>query len=427
MLAFIDRGAGPTAPIVAVLVASGSLAVQAAFAGPLTLDDAQRLAVERDAGREALANEADALRHMAVASGQLPDPEARFGAVNLPTDSFALDEEPMTMLEVGVMQRFPAGDSRVLSRSLLEQRAAATDADTADRTRAARLAVARLWFELDYQQTVLELVERERQWVDTLLAGVGAQYAAGEGDQVGLLDARLAALELEERRIEIEREREAAEAELSRWIGPAVFGERVPAGGIAPGLPPLPALMERLDQHPRLSALERERETAETEVALAGERYKPAFGLDLSYGFRQGRSADGSGRPDMLTAMITFDVPLFTRDRQDREASAARARARAADSRRTDALRAMQAQLQAVHARATRLRALIDLYEQRIGGLAAVSVESALSGYRESDGPLADVVAAERRVIDVRERLARLRRDHAQSLAEIAYLTGDLS
>ena len=53
-------------------------------------------------------------------------------------------------------------------------------------------------------------------------------------------------------------------------------------------------------------------------------------------------------------------------------------------------------------------------------------VESALSGYRESEGLLADVVAAERRALDVKERLARLRRDHAQALAEIAYLTGDL-
>jgi outer membrane protein TolC len=171
--------------------------------------------------------------------------------------------------------------------------------------------------------------------------------------------------------------------------------------------------------------LERERDTAATEVELSGERYKPEFGFDLSYGFRQGRSEDGSGWPDMLTAMITFDVPLFTRDRQDRESSAARARARAADARRTDALRALQAQLEAAHARATRLQTLIDLYEQRIRGLAEVSAKSALSGYRESDGPLADVVAAERRVIDVRERLARLRRDHAQALAEIDYLTGD--
>jgi outer membrane protein TolC len=422
MLAFIDRGAGPTAPIVAVLVAGWSLA---ALAEPLTLADAQRLAVERDAGREALASEAEALRDMAIASGQLPDPQGRVGAVNLPTDSFALDQEPMTMLEVGVMQRFPAGDSRALSRHLLEQRAAVTDADTLDRTLATRLAVARLWHELDYQENVLGLLDRERDWVDTLLTGIGAAYAAGEGGQGMLLDARLAALDVEERRIGTERDREAAQAELARWIGSVAYGERVAVDVDSPRLPPLAALRERLDQHPRLLVLERERDTAATEVELSGERYKPEFGFDLSYGFRQGRSEDGSGWPDMLTAMITFDVPLFTRDRQDRESSAARARARAADARRTDALRALQAQLEAAHARATRLQTLIDLYEQRIRGLAEVSAKSALSGYRESDGPLADVVAAERRVIDVRERLARLRRDHAQALAEIDYLTGD--
>ncbi len=424
MLAFIDRGAGPTAPIVAVLVAGWSLA---ALAEPLTLADAQRLAVERDAGREALASEAEALRDMAVASGQLPDPQGRVGAVNVPTDSFALDQEPMTMLEVGVMQRFPAGDSRSLSRHLLEQRAAATEADTLDRTLATRLAVARLWLELDYQETVLGLLDRERDWVDTLLAGVGAAYAAGEGSQGMLLDARLAALDVEERRIGIERDREAAQAELARWIGPAAYGERVAGDVSIPRLPPLAALKERLDRHPRLVVLERERETAATEVKLTGERYKPEFGFDLSYGFRQGRSEDGSAWPDMLTAMITFDVPLFTRDRQDREASAARARSRAADARRTDTVRALQAQLEAVHARAKRLETLIDLYEQRIRGLAEVSVESALSGYRESEGRLEDVVEAERRVIDVQERLTRLRRDRAQALAEIAYLTGDPS
>jgi outer membrane protein TolC len=347
------------------------------------------------------------------------------GAVNLPTDSFALDQEPMTMLEVGVMQRFPAGDSRALSRHLLEQRAAVTDADTLDRTLATRLAVARLWHELDYQENVLGLLDRERDWVDTLLTGIGAAYAAGEGGQGMLLDARLAALDVEERRIGTERDREAAQAELARWIGSVAYGERVAVDVDSPRLPPLAALRERLDRHPRLVVLERERDTAATEVELSGERYKPEFGFDLSYGFRQGRSEDGSGWPDMLTAMITFDVPLFTRDRQDRESSAARARARAADARRTDALRALQAQLEAAHARATRLQTLIDLYEQRIRGLAEVSAKSALSGYRESDGPLADVVAAERRVIDVRERLARLRRDHAQALAEIDYLTGD--
>jgi outer membrane protein TolC len=186
-------------------------------------------------------------------------------------------------------------------------------------------------------------------------------------------------------------------------------------------------LLERVERHPRLVGLDREREAAEVEVQLAGERYKPAFGVDLSYGFRQGRMADGGSVPDMLTAMLTFDVPLFTRNRQDRDASAARARVRAADSRRADQLRAMQATLRAEHARALRLASLIELYETRVAGLAEMSVDAALAGYRASDESLDSVVDSERRLLEIRDRLAKARQEYALSLAEVAYLAGEPS
>lgn len=425
MLSFRDRRAGPTALILSLI--AWAFAPTAACAAALTLEAAQHLALERDAGRDALEGESAALREMAVAAGQLPDPEARLGAVNLPTDSFALDAEPMTMLEVGIMQRFPAGDSRALSRVALEHRASASEADVADRERMARLGVERAWRELDYLDEALALLSRDERWVDTLVAGLTAEYAAGEGRQTGLIAARLMALELKERRIELAREHEMALAELARWIGEEAGGERVPAPRAAGRPAPLAGLLTRIEAHPRLAALEAQRESAETEVELTAQRYKPSFGLDLSYGFRQGRMEDGASLPDMLTAMVTFDVPLFTRNRQDREASAARAMARAANSRRVDALREMQAQLQAEYVRAVRLAELLELYESQIGSLADLSVEAALSGYRASDGALEDVVEAQRRAIDVRDRLARLRKEYAVSIAEIAYLTGDVS
>jgi len=41
------------------------------------------------------------MRERAVAEGQLMDPKMRFGAVNVPVDSWSLDAEDMTMVEVG--------------------------------------------------------------------------------------------------------------------------------------------------------------------------------------------------------------------------------------------------------------------------------------------------------------------------------------
>ena len=234
------------------------------------------------------------------------------------------------------------------------------------------------------------------------------------------------ALELEERRLDIVRDRDAARAELARWIGEPAYGARRPAPAATAEPSPLGELLTRLEGHPRLEALERLQEAAERDIDLAAERYKPSFGLDLAYGFRQGRGMGGADPPDMLTAMLTFDVPLFTGNRQDREAGAARAEARAAQARRTDLLRQMESRLRAAHARALRLGELVQLYGSEIQRLADVSVDAALAAYRSSDGSLADVVRTERRVLELRDRAARIHLEHALALAEIAYLTGDL-
>jgi len=420
MRSILDRGAGPTALTICLFWLA---AFPAAASGPLSLEQAWRLAAERDVGRVALEGQAEAMREQAVSSGSLPDPEARLGAVNVPVDSFSLDSEEMTMLEVGIMQRFPAGETRSLSRAKFESRALEIEADADARAREVRLEVERSWRELDYLDELSGLLDQEVRWLEALVAGTEAAYAAGEGGQLEALDARLMRLEIEERRFDLQRDREAAEAELARWIGDAAYGERHTAPPPGPAAP-LASLLAQLDTNPRIEALDRARDAAERDVDLAGERYKPSFGLDVAYGFRQGRSMSGGSRPDMLTAMLTFDVPLFTGSRQDREAAAARVQVRALDSRRLDAQRALEAQLRAAHARAARLGDIVKLYESEVGRVAEVSVDAALAAYRSSAGSLADVVATQRRVIDINDRLARARKEHAIAMAEIHYFSG---
>ena len=44
--------------------------------------------------------------------------------------------------------------------------------------------------------------------------------------------------------------------------------------------------------------------------------------MDVTYGGRGGNNPDGSSRTDLLTLMVVMDVPLFTRNRQDRVVAA---------------------------------------------------------------------------------------------------------
>jgi hypothetical protein len=116
----------------------------------LTLAAAEHAAIERDAMLREMRAQGAAMRERAVMDGQLMDPELRLGVVNVPVDSFSLDAEDMTMLELGISQEFRPGKSRQLSRRQMEQLATAMDATALDRERIVRRDVRRLWTRLAY-------------------------------------------------------------------------------------------------------------------------------------------------------------------------------------------------------------------------------------------------------------------------------------
>ena len=71
------------APVVLILLFSSTPSAQP----PLTLEEAQRRAVERSRGLAAQDFATTASREMAVAAGQLPDPIVTLGVNNLPIDT----------------------------------------------------------------------------------------------------------------------------------------------------------------------------------------------------------------------------------------------------------------------------------------------------------------------------------------------------
>jgi hypothetical protein len=81
---------------------------------PLTLQEAQRRAIDRSRMLAAQDSAVAASREMAVAAGQLPDPVATHSINNLPIDTsdrFSLTRDFMTMRSVGVMQEFTRAES----------------------------------------------------------------------------------------------------------------------------------------------------------------------------------------------------------------------------------------------------------------------------------------------------------------------------
>jgi len=264
------------------------------------------------------------------------------------------------------------------------------------------------------------------EWVEQMRASARARYASGEGGQLDLLQAGLDVAMLREQLLDLDRDEAMRRAQLGRWIGDdrarLANATALPARAT---LEPLATLEERLLHHPAQQDFERRIEAAETATDIARQRYRPSWMLDVSYGFRDGEMMGGGSRPDMLSAMVSFDLPLFRANRQDREVAAARAETRALHEMHDDHQREMFAMLTEAWAVADRTAALERFYETELLPLAEQSVQAALLAYRANRGMLDDVIAARRASLETSLKHLRLVADRAQAQYDIDYLVGE--
>lgn len=397
---------------------------QAAPRAPLTLAEAEDLALQGEPGRQALEARAAALREQAVVAGELPSPMLRVGLNNFPIESGGFATEGMTQAGVGLRQVFPPGKTRRLSVEKFGLLSDSMAENASARGRSVLTATRRAWLELYFLDRSHALVVESRPFFADLAEVTRSLYAVGRKTQQDVLRAELELSRLDDRLIDIERQRARAQAALAEWIGAAAgrpMAPKIPAWDL---LPTLETLRQSLSQHPSLLAAEAQVAASEAEVRIADERSKPGWALDVGYGYREGRLPSGEPRSDMVTVGVTFDLPIFRKRSVDSALTAALQERTAASASKKRLQRELQRQLEAEFAEWRNLSRRLSLFDSRILGQAEDQAEAALLAYRSDAGDFADVMRAYVGHLNTRIDHIRLKVDRAQSYARIANLGG---
>lgn len=392
-------------------------------AEPLTLAEAEQRAIARDAGRERLLAESDATHERAVAASALPDPEVQLGLQNVPLGSFALDEEPMTQMMLGVEQKFPPGDTREYLRERGSHLATATAAKAVDRERLLRYAVRDAWLRAQTAQRTVERAEAALAEVQGLPDIAASRYAAGGGRQSDYLAAALRIERLNDEILRAEERRATARATLGRWLGesPASLAY---ARLAAP--PDRNTLVEQLPGHPLLASAEASIAAGEAGEAVVEESFRPRWSVGMSYGARRGVEAmTGEPRDDMASVMVGFSLPLFTKNRQDRDLAAARSETRAARYGREDMLRELLGRLDVAMQQHEQAERQLALYEQELIPAARQVFESTSQAYADNAAAYDDLVDAQLELYAFEVRRLELEERVQRARAELYYLAGE--
>ena len=391
----------------------------------LNLQQAEQIAIQADPKIENFKATSLSFDEASIADNSLPDPKLRLGAINVPVDTFNLEQEQMTQLKIGVQQNFPRGNtldlkqqqSQFLSRSAL---AMANDAE---------LKIIRdvreNYLNLYYEVSAHAIIKETRSLFSELVKITESNYAAGRVNQQDVVLAGLELFRLEDRATKIQAQEESFRATLTQWLGDVAWNVISTEFPVLPDLPVSVDVNKVIPQHPLIRAQSAKVEARKKMTEVARQGYKPGWNAMLDYGYRSGNNPDGSERADFASALVSLDIPLFTGNRQDKTVASNEQKVNAARYLKDDKLRELKQFYEKNQHLWQRLSERKRLYENSLLHSAKNNSKAALNAYQSGVSEFNTLMRAQITELDVRLEDLRIRVDRAIAQAKILYVVGD--
>ncbi len=366
----------------------------------------------------------------------LPDPKITLGASNFPTDTFDFNQEPMTQLNVGISQMFPRGESRRLRAKIKEQVADQQPHLRANRQAKTRLIVTQLWLEGFRSQQSTHLINADRSLFEQMVdfAEISYSTASGMARQQDVIRAQLELTQLEDRLTKLQQKQALSRQALYEWLPVELvnkpFANKLPEIQLS-----LQQSLEKaslqtseiqsiLLKHPALIAFDQSIKAADTEIELARQKYKPEWGLSAKYGYR-GHDLMGNERADFVSLGIVFDMPIFSRSRQDSEVKAAASKAQGSRLDKELLYRQMLASFQTSLAQLEYLDERMQIYQSMLLPQMREQAQASLTAYNNDDGDFAEAIRAQIAELNAKIEYLNISVDRQKQIAQLNYmLTG---
>ena len=374
----------------------------------------------------------------------MPDPRISVGMLNVPTDGFALNEQAMTQLKMGVSQMLPRGDSVALQRDALAAKAAEHPARRDLRKAEVTRAITLTWIDIIILHNSKELVTEQLQLLDQLTTAVENNYASSSGaSQYDVLSMEVLHTALEDRMESLTSAQQTAIAGLSNWLTPM---QQATLSNITPnqadqrwltsliGQSLLPAntsaLLERLQQHPLVISRNAMINVQKIKQQQVASSFDPQWEFNASYAYRQAYRQDAmnnSSRADFVSVGMSVDVPLFSRKVKQAALAATVAETESLETEKRLVIQQQLSEVNQLYARYPALHSRINRYEQTLLPLRQQHYDAALNAYTTASGNFSDVMQSHLALIDDQMKLLNLQGDMAALMTRLDYYLNPIS
>ncbi|EMO2346359.1 TPA: TolC family protein [Acinetobacter baumannii] len=399
-----------------------SLIYGQAYAEPLTLDTALKLAEQYAPTLRANSAQIEGAENMVSASGILPNPKLFVGLDNYPISgdaAWSITQEGMTMQKIGVMQDFPNRAKRQAEVELAKAELGSVTAQTEILRIELRQKVASAWFKRFYLERKLALYDELFSENRLLSQMTQTQVTSGRTMVADALNPRLESNVLLDQKDDLLRDLKKAKLELHRLVSAEPTENISQIETLSTQAPIISLdtskLYHHLHQHPELKAYQAEKKTAEAKLRQAQALQKPDWGIEFAYQHRAPEFGD------MIGVQLTTELPVFSKKRSGPLIQAALAEQNRITADQEVKYREHLTLLDEGLSDLDALDQQINRTMQKSIPLAKQKVNLQLASYQAGKTNLTNIIAARQALLEQRLRLIDLQQQQAVTKAQLYF------
>lgn len=356
----------------------------------------------------------------------LPDPTLGLNMMNLPVNSFALDQEPMTGKQITLMQMFPFPGKLGLKGKIAQSDSDISLQQYQELQNQLVKKTKQSYFDLFYVYQAIATVENNQDLLSEFVEIAETRYSVGNGLQQDVMRAQVALSKMIDKELKLRQQRESLQARINALINEpadAPLGRPVDPG-INNLTTDLNSLVELADtSSPLLEAWRTVVQRSDQKVDLALKDRYPDFSIGLAYTQRD-ELQNGMKGYDFVSGMFNVRIPLYFNKKQDKKVQEMQITRTSMEYRYQDVENSIEQMLQQSLTDLEKNRRLIDLYETGILPQAEESLESSLAGYQTDKVDFLSLLDSELTLFNLRLDYYRIVADYHKSVADLEALTG---
>ena len=392
----------------------------------ILLDDLIEKAINENPQLQSLRNAMLADSVKISQEGALPDPILSLNILNLPTNSFAFDQEPMTGKQIALKQQFPFPGKLSLKEEISAENMAISIANYEEYKNQIVKDLKLAYYDLFFIDKSIDITQKNQDLLGKYANIAETNYMVGKGLQQDVLKAQVEYSKMSDKLIRLEQNRDTKEAQINTLINAPLNTRLIKT--VEPDFLPVNESLDSLKviairERPLLSVWMSMKKQGNLNVDLAKKDYWPEIGLFIAYTQRD-KLQNGNPGHDLLSGGISLNIPLYSGSKQSQKVQESQYSRNIIDQRYIQVLNQVSFELENTGSSLDKNARLVKLFKNEIIPRATQSVESALVGYQTEKVDFLTLISNQITLFNYNIDYYRALIDYNKDIARLEFLTG---